>query len=410
MIEKFDQNKKNLLISVFISILIIFFNLEIENVDFFEKISIPKKLEIYFILIVNSYFYYEIITSWLLLELEKELNKKVYKIHFIISTIAYSSVVLIVLAKSIKIDITINYLIFTIISSIIINCLYSIFFNIRKIIISIHYNLNESIINVVVLLINLALIILLLFQFNISYLKNLNYIHYIILFITLLCLSYAYINFIIATKYFTNYKDFLWYFTTFKAISPILKKKSANKSTEDIQKEIKESSKNTKLDQNTPLEDKIATYITSGDIDSVVQIINKNKGINLNFRRPNGWTFLHYSVAQGEYEITKFLLENSCETDISNQMGLYPINFAINYNNIKILSLLIEFHANIEIKDRFGFPPIYSAIKNNNLEIIKLLIKNGAKFKQKNNDLSPLEFAKKERKGNIAKYLKNISK
>lgn len=184
------------------------------------------------------------------------------------------------------------------------------------------------------------------------------------------------------------------------------------KETKEVLEDIKRIKKQIleERGKKLPVEYKIVKLIATGKTDEVIDIFNQNKDLDINYRRYNGWTYLHTSVSEGEYEITKYLLENGIEVNVKNHVGLFPIYFAVSYGFVDILKLLLEYHADVNAKDSRGETLIFHAIRNNNLEAVKLLVENGANLKVKVKRIDPIKFSQIEKKGKITKYLKSITK
>jgi hypothetical protein len=235
--------------------------------------------------------------------------------------------------------------------------------------------------------------------------------YYSLLLCYVIILAFFFKKYIYTKKYFITYEEQILTLNNIIVYSPLLANNLKDKSTKEIQTEIKNRAKEKSLvNIYSEIEDKIVNVINSGNLNLLKKIFEENNDLDINFQRNNGWTYLHYSVAQGENKITDFLLENGANPDIKNHINNYPLNYAVKYENIEIVKLLLEYHADVNIVDCHGFSPIFKTIEKNNLEIFKLLLKMGADIKMKCNGFSVLDFAKEHKKGKIIKYIKDISK
>lgn len=461
MIEKFDSYRNKFIIVFGISILILFFDLKISQFSFFENLKIPKNIELYIILFSNIYFFYEIVSSYLLIEKEEKKIRKIYLIHFSICTVLFLVVILKALYHLIYLEKVFSFVIFLFLSilfsisfcsNFVIYKRYKISFNVLKPKIQIeeheinkideivNTSKNEKIkhkkllsyieflgaktglelesreprweivkFNLILFSINAFFSLALLFLI-LEILKPLAY-YYILLVCIFIIVALIFRKRIFTNQYFKIYEEQILTINNLIVYSPWLNSNLKGKTTKEIQTEIKNRAKNSLANANySEIETKLIKAINSGNFNLVKEIIEENKNIDINIQGNNGWTYLHYSVAQGEYEITNYLLENGANPDIKNHINNYPLNYAINYENIEIVKLLIEYHANINIVDFHGFSPIFNAIEKNNTDLFKLLISNGADIKIKCNGFSVLNFAKELKRGKIIKYIKDITK
>lgn len=461
MIEKFDSNRNKFIIVFGISTLILFFNLNISQFSFFDNLKISKNLELYIILFSNSYFFYEIITSYLVIEKKEKTFNKVYLIHFSICSLLFIIIILTILYRFTYLERVFNFTIFSFFA-----LLFGITFwnnfalykrfeisskvlspkiefeeyeknNIEKIINTsknekdIHKKLHSYIsflgaktglelnslsekyeivkFNLFLFLINIFLCFALLIMIIYGLKPTTSY--YIFLLCFIFILAFFFKRYIYTNEYFKTYEEKILTLNNLIVYSPWLENNLKNKSTKEIQSEIKNRAKKNYLVVNySEIENKLINAINSGNLNLVKKLIEENNDLDINSQRNNGWTFLHYSVAQGERKIANFLLENGANPDIKNHINNYPLNYAINYENIEIVKLLLEYHADINIVDFHGFSPIFKAIEKDNLDLFKLLVNMGANIKMKCNGFSILDFAKEHKRGRIIKYIKDISK
>ena len=408
MIDKFDNYRNKFFIIFAISILILFFDLHINQFSFFDNLNVPETLEIYIILIVNLYYYYEILATFLLIEKKENLDTKIYKIHFLISTILLIIILVKVLHYFIDFNKAFNLILFSLFSIILSITVFNIYTILKRFLISLKIFKHEVYYNLTLFLINSILLILIIYFFNNIVLFK--FYNYIILILSFIVISISNIYYLKKKNYFKNYEDKLITHTNIIEYSPLLELLTQNKSISEIQEQIKLSTLNNPISIYSDIENKLINAIKSGNFDLVKELFQTPFKIDINSQRNNGWTYLHYSVAQGEYDITNFLLENGANPDIKNHIGIYPISFAIRYQNIQIVKLLIEYHANVNLLDINGFSPVFLAIQVNNFELFNILLENGADIKMKCNGFSLMDYAKKLNRGKIVKSIKDISK
>ena len=145
------------------------------------------------------------------------------------------------------------------------------------------------------------------------------------------------------------------------------------------------------------------------------------KNIDINFQDKNGHTFLITSLANNNYKLTNYLLENGANPNQCNEFQVYPIHLSVTQDLKITKKLLAAKDFDINIQDDEGstilmkacsyFPSVLQEQKSSiqkQIEIIKLLIEHGADPDIKNQEgLTSLDIAsntKKEYKSFIEHY------
>lgn len=156
---------------------------------------------------------------------------------------------------------------------------------------------------------------------------------------------------------------------------------------------------------------KIFDLITLHKWNEVTKVIEENKNIDLNLRDNSSYYLINYAIMFNKYDLVKLLIEKECKLDIldadnrnilylpikfnynsifelllnkinnigipideiSDNNGLYPIHYAVLFNNIEAIKLLKKYNRNLNIEDNDGNLPIFKAISTNNLPIFELL-------------------------------------
>lgn len=62
----------------------------------------------------------------------------------------------------------------------------------------------------------------------------------------------------------------------------------------------------------------------------------------LSGHRPKGWTPLHYTAAYGQVGLTRFLLDNGADIEVTDGDGLTPLDYAARYGHSAVVELLTE--------------------------------------------------------------------
>ena len=120
-------------------------------------------------------------------------------------------------------------------------------------------------------------------------------------------------------------------------------------------------------------------------------------------------TCLYYTVREGKYETSKYLIEE-CKLPI-NEKDIYeqsPIYYASRDGHLNLCQLLVEKGADVNLEDKYGQTCIYYAIRSGHYDIVEFLIKHGANVnKIDKKKQTPISFAMKYNKDKIVDLLIN---
>ncbi len=97
-----------------------------------------------------------------------------------------------------------------------------------------------------------------------------------------------------------------------------------------------------------------------------------------NIRDGKGNSLLMLASYNGQFEMTRVLLENGGDPQLANDMGQIPLAGAAFKGDLKMAQLLIEHGANVNARMPDGKTPLMFAAMFNRLEIIDLLLEKGA--------------------------------
>ena len=102
-------------------------------------------------------------------------------------------------------------------------------------------------------------------------------------------------------------------------------------------------------------------------------------GVNPLFKDKHEQTCLYYTVREGKYLTSKYLIED-CKLPINEKdiYGQNPIYYSAREGHLNLCQLLIEKGSNINLEDKFGQTCIYYAIRQGHYNIVEYLIKKGA--------------------------------
>ena len=118
-------------------------------------------------------------------------------------------------------------------------------------------------------------------------------------------------------------------------------------------------------------------------------------------------TCLYYTVREGKYETSKYLIEE-CHLPINEKdiYGQNPIYYAARDGHLDLCELLVEKGTDVNLEDKYGQTCIFYAIREGHYDIVEFLIKHGANVnKNDKKKQTPVSFALKNGKEKIAELL-----
>lgn len=138
-------------------------------------------------------------------------------------------------------------------------------------------------------------------------------------------------------------------------------------------------------------------------IDNGANINDKGSSKKMDIK--DGFALLTSST-RGNLDITRLLIENNADIDMTEYSGLTALMSASFRGNDKIVNYLIDNNASIEQKDNFGYTPLMFAANAGKLSCVEILVENGADINAKDKDDStPLMFASQHGFNDVVKYL-----
>jgi len=136
-------------------------------------------------------------------------------------------------------------------------------------------------------------------------------------------------------------------------------------------------------------------------------------GYNIDAKDKFGSSALHYSISEGNCNITFFLLNKGADVTVQDSSGSTPLHYAVVYNAFDVAKALVEKNDKLlAIEDKYGNEPLWTAVFNarGNYEFVKLFVENGANVNHKNKvDKSPLDLAIDMGDKSLISILKNDS-
>lgn len=107
--------------------------------------------------------------------------------------------------------------------------------------------------------------------------------------------------------------------------------------------------------------------------DAVAEYLAKNVK-DINYASDNG-TALAAVAVKGNAKLAKILLENGADPNIADAMGVTPLIYAVQFENVALIKLLMKHNADPNKADKQGKSPIDYAAFTENQDIVNLLKK-----------------------------------
>ncbi|MES1919961.1 hypothetical protein MHBO_001703 [Bonamia ostreae] len=120
--------------------------------------------------------------------------------------------------------------------------------------------------------------------------------------------------------------------------------------------------------KNRSLED-VATAIKNGANVNCFEQFEKEKMANVFRNSP-----LHICAENGEFEISKLLIDNCADIEQRNFVGSTPLHVAAACNKKEIVELLIKTEANLEAVNKIGNTALHCAAFSEASEVCRILL------------------------------------
>ena len=156
-------------------------------------------------------------------------------------------------------------------------------------------------------------------------------------------------------------------------------------------------------------------YISKQDWNNFKKLIEDTKEIDLNIRDDSNNYLIQFIIIYNQLDLIDLLISKKCKIDIIDSDGHSLLFYAIKYNYFNIIQKLLNInyigYPLIDLKDKNKLYPIHYAVIFNNINVLKLLITKNTNVNIKDGaGMTPLMIAIKSKKIIIIKYLLSLSK
>jgi len=129
----------------------------------------------------------------------------------------------------------------------------------------------------------------------------------------------------------------------------------------------------------TSTSQEIFNAIAGNDIEKVKSLIESDISI-LESKQEHNMTPLMFAASEGNYELTKLLINKGADIHYTRPLGFSTIFMPSMFGHFEIVKLLVESGVDINIEDRWGRTALYVAINFGTKEIAEYLVEHGAKI------------------------------
>lgn len=149
-----------------------------------------------------------------------------------------------------------------------------------------------------------------------------------------------------------------------------------------------------------------------GDMETVEFLLKEHK-VSISEHSFDGWTPLHLASFFGNYEMSKFLIEQGADVNARslNKLTNMPIHAAVAGRKYPLVQLLLENKADPNVQQQDGWTPLHQSVSNFDIQMTELLLNNGANVRiSLENGRTPLDIAEEKEFEDILTLLKQTLK
>ena len=120
--------------------------------------------------------------------------------------------------------------------------------------------------------------------------------------------------------------------------------------------------------------------IKSQKYDELINVIEKNKNINLNIKDESNIYLIQYAILYNNKNIVEYLLKKNININILDENGKILLFTPIKYNYLDIIKIILLYNEKnigisiLDIVDKYKNCVLHYAINFNNLKVVNLLL------------------------------------
>ena len=114
-------------------------------------------------------------------------------------------------------------------------------------------------------------------------------------------------------------------------------------------------------------------YAVKSECLPIVELLVKEKYVNLDFQDKDKNTSLHYSVIQRKYELIDLLVDNGADIDVQNADGHTSLMMAAKAGDDKLTDYLLDYGADKKLRDKAGRTALQLAESSGNRRCLELI-------------------------------------
>jgi len=101
-------------------------------------------------------------------------------------------------------------------------------------------------------------------------------------------------------------------------------------------------------------------------------------GADVNARKEDGWSALHFAVERDEMELAQLLLDNGADPNIRKNDDGTPLHAAVRQGRLEMARLLIAKGADVNARKKDGWTPLRFARTGKHEAVEQFLVEHGA--------------------------------
>jgi ankyrin repeat protein len=117
-------------------------------------------------------------------------------------------------------------------------------------------------------------------------------------------------------------------------------------------------------------------YAVKGENMPLVELLVREKYVNLDHQDKDKNTSMHYSVIQQKYELIDLLVDSGANIDAQNADGQTPLMVAAKAGDDKLTDYLLDYGVNKKLRDRAGLTALQLAEASGNRRCVELIREN----------------------------------